>query len=79
LLFFLTPICYSEDALPREAAVLLLKNPLNTLVRAYRDILIENQLPTVQTLGKLWLLGALSFWGGYAIFAKLRKGFADVV
>src|SRR3982751_2627272 len=42
LWFFLTPICYPERQLPAAALKVLGKNPLFTLVRGYRSILLES-------------------------------------
>ena len=45
LWFFLTPICYSETQLPHAALPVLGKNPLFILVRAYRSVFLEGQMP----------------------------------
>jgi lipopolysaccharide transport system permease protein len=79
LLFFVTPICYPETQLPSEAAMILTKNPIYTLVRGYRAIFLEGQAPEFHSLWKLWLLSAAVCILGHAWFYKLRKSFADVV
>ncbi|MBI3681714.1 MAG: ABC transporter permease [Acidobacteria bacterium] len=79
LWFFLTPICYPEASLPAAAVPILAKNPMFQLVRGYRRIFLEGQAPVWIALGKLWVLSALVFLGGYGLFARLRKTFADVV
>ena len=79
LWFFLTPICYPEAALPDAAAAILTKNPVYALVRAYRMLLLEGQVPSWSMLLKLWLVGGAAFVAGHAIFHKLRKSFADVI
>jgi lipopolysaccharide transport system permease protein len=79
LLFFVTPICYPETQLPSEAAMILTKNPIYTLVRGYRAIFLEGQAPEFHSLWKLWLLSATVCILGHAWFYKLRKSFADVV
>ncbi|MGC8795023.1 MAG: ABC transporter permease [Bryobacteraceae bacterium] len=79
LWFFLTPICYPLESLPREALPVLRKNPIFVLVQGYRAILLENHPPAWTPLIKLWVVAALAFFAGYAWFYKLRKNFADVI
>jgi lipopolysaccharide transport system permease protein len=80
--FFLTPICYPEKSLgslPHSVTLLLSKNPIYVLVRGYRAIFLGNQAPAFGPLWKLWLLSAVVFILGHAVFYKLRKSFADIV
>lgn len=79
LWFFITPICYPETALPAYTLPVLGKNPIYTLVRGYRAILLEGAAPEWHSLWKLWLLSVIVFFGGYGIFSKLRPTFADVI
>ncbi len=79
LWFFLTPICYPVESLPRQALPLLTRNPMFVLVRAYRDILLEGRAPAMGGLWKFWALALLLFFAGHAWFYKLRKTFADVI
>lgn len=79
LWFFLTPICYPETQLPHAALPILGKNPVFILVRGYRSIFLEGQMPEWHALWKLWLLGIAVFLFGYAWFHKLRRSFADVI
>ncbi|MEK7407413.1 MAG: ABC transporter permease [Acidobacteriota bacterium] len=79
LWFFLTPICYPVESLPQAALPLLSKNPLYVLVRGYRAIFLETAPPPFNATWKLWLLSALVFLAGHALFYKLKKTFADVI
>jgi lipopolysaccharide transport system permease protein len=82
LWFFITPICYAEnhfDTLPAAMVTLLHKNPMFVLVRGYRSILLEHHAPALFPLVKLWLVGFLLCWFGYAWFFRLRKSFADFI
>jgi|SRR5579862_626382 len=79
LWFFVTPICYPESSLPPQALVVLGKNPMFTLVRGYRAVLLEGNAPAWRSLWKLWVVACLVFILGYAWFYKLRKSFADVI
>lgn len=77
LWFFLTPICYDARSLPAGALAVLGKNPLFVLVNQYRRVLLEGLAPDWDALAKLYLLGVVVFFGGYAWFARSRKSFAD--
>jgi lipopolysaccharide transport system permease protein len=79
LWFFLTPICYPDSALPAAALPVLGKNPAYILVRAYRAVMVEGHAPEWLALAKLTALGAALTVAGYAIFHKLKKGFADAL
>ncbi len=79
LWFFLTPICYSEASLPAQALVIMRKNPMYVLVRAYRSIFLEAQPPMPGPLLKFTIVALVIFLIGHAWFYKLRKLFADVI
>jgi lipopolysaccharide transport system permease protein len=83
LWFFLTPICYPEEALLRvgngAGIRILSKNPIFILVRGYRAIFLEGHHPDFSPLWKLWLVGAIVCVLGHAWFYKLRRHFADVI
>jgi len=78
LWFFLTPICYPESQL-KEAVRILRWNPLFTLVKAYRTVLLENQAPSLKGVAALWIVAVVVAVAGYAWFHRLRKTFADVI
>lgn len=77
--FFVTPICYPDISLPSQLLPVLGKNPLYIFVRAYRAIFIEGTHPEWNALWKLSLLSLAMFYGGFAYFRRVRKGFADVL
>lgn len=79
LWFFLTPICYPESGLPKRAVSILEKNPLFFLVRAYRDVFLEQRAPQLEGLLIFSLIACVLFFAGFAWFYKLRKSFADVI
>jgi lipopolysaccharide transport system permease protein len=79
LWFFLTPICYSEAAIPAGVARILAVNPIFVLVRGYRAIFLEHHAPDFASLAALWIVsGALAVFG-HAWFHRLRRSFADVI
>jgi lipopolysaccharide transport system permease protein len=79
LWFFLTPICYPVESLPREAVGLLSNNPMFVLVEGYRRLFLESRPPEFGPLWTFWLVSLVLFFAGHAWFYKLRKNFADVI
>ena len=79
LWFFITPICYSEQSVPRSAVAILNKNPLFVLVRGYRAIFLEGHAPDALPLIVLWVISGAMFLLGHLWFSRLRKTFADVI
>jgi len=79
LIFYATPICYPESALPEELAGWFRMSPVAILVRGWRDALLDGRTPEWGPLGAVTLAGLLVFAGGLRLFQKLRRGFADVL
>lgn len=75
--FFLTPIFYSVRMVPPAFQIFYDLNPLAHIIRAYRDILIENSLPDFAIL--FWVSAAaavlfcLTFW----LFRRMSVRFAE--
>jgi lipopolysaccharide transport system permease protein len=79
LVFFLTPICYPEESLPAEVFYVLRKNPMYKVVGQFRQIFIGWQQPDWVAWAQVMALGIAVFYGGYGIFRKMRRGFADAL
>ncbi|MCU1324641.1 MAG: Transport permease protein, partial [Bryobacterales bacterium] len=79
VLMFLTPIFYSEKAVPAAAAGLMMFNPIYVLVRAYRATLLEGRAPDFGALAVLGAASLLVLILGHAWFYKLRKSFPDLI
>jgi lipopolysaccharide transport system permease protein len=79
LVFFLSPVCYPESALPPEIRPWLALSPVYFLVTNYRRVLMEGQwLDPVPTVG-FALAGMLVFFIGWAWFRRLRPQFPDAL
>jgi len=76
--FWLTPVFIPEE---RYAKVpyLLAANPLSYLVRAYRDVLLFNRMPTMRDLAMVSLYAVVTFVAGGLFFRHMKRGFADVL
>jgi lipopolysaccharide transport system permease protein len=77
--FFLTPICYPEEGLPAAIAPYMALNPIFTLVRAYRTVLLQGTAPDFVALAQLMVIALVTFVAGHALFHKLRRSFADLL
>ena len=76
---FLTPIVYPLETIPEKFRILMLFNPMATIVEGYRDILLRGQFPEWGPFAGVTFIGALFAVLGYAWFMKTKKTFADVV
>lgn len=79
MLFFLSPILYSVDAVPEQYRIWLYLNPLTTVLSGFRRTLLWQE-PLAWSAWAAWtMLAALVAWLGYVWFMKTKKGFADVL
>jgi lipopolysaccharide transport system permease protein len=79
ILMFLSPMFYPVTALPEDFRFWFMVNPLTFIMEQAREVLIWGRQPNWLGLAA-YTLGATGFaWFGYAIFQKMRKGFADVL
>ena len=79
LALFLAPICYPPSLIPPAFESAIAWNPLTWFVGAFRDLALDNRVPSVtnwaiQTLG--WLYLRLL---GFVFFLRTRKMFADLL
>jgi len=78
LLFYTTPILYPLSRVPGNWQVVLKINPMTTLIEAWRDLLMSNQLPGLDLWpALLFTAGALA--AGTLAFRKLEPGFPDAL
>jgi len=76
---YLTPIIYPESIVPARYRPIINVNPFTPLVRNYRRILLDGNLPDWRGLGYFTVFAIASFLFGYWWFARTRKNFADVI
>ncbi|MEN3013089.1 MAG: ABC transporter permease [Endomicrobiia bacterium] len=78
LLFYITPIIYSENMVPEKYKIFLYINPMAYFVILYRNIFLFNKI----NLDLLLVAAAYSlvaYFVGYKIYSFLRWKFAEVV
>ena len=79
VLFFLTPIFYPYESVPRSVQLIIRLNPLASIVNNFRQVIIWGEAPSWVGF-PLWLLATGVFMMlGYAWFMKTKKAFADVI
>ena len=77
LMFYLCPIVYSADMIPDKFLSIFKLNPMFHIIRYYRTILYDKQIPNMSHVFIL-LIACLSILIiGYLIFQKCKKRFAE--
>lgn len=77
LLFYATPIVYSGETIPEAFKFIININPMAHIIEGYRDIFYNQTMPDLIALGIVLGISIISCIGGYFIFKKLQKGFAE--
>lgn len=78
-ILFLSPIFYPVSALPEFAQRLMVFNPLTVMIEALRASLLGGPWPAFSTLALYTATGIILAFVGAVVFARLKKGFADVL
>lgn len=77
--FWFTPIFFTERLMPAPLRFAVLLNPLAHIVSAYRDCILQEQVPAAHTW--LWMaaLAGAMFITGALFFRYTKRAFADVL
>jgi lipopolysaccharide transport system permease protein len=78
LMFYLTPIIYSEDMVPDKYKSLILLNPLSLLIISWRNLFIKGTMD-FKDIALIFIYSLIIAAIGYIIFRKLRWRFAEVL
>lgn len=76
---FLGPVFYPREAMPEVLQPWLVLNPITVPVEQARRILFEDTWPQWDVLAQYTVAAAATYLLGLWAFAKLKKGFADVL
>lgn len=79
ILFFMTPIFYPVSLVPEKLRIIPQCNPLTFIVEESRKILLYGMQPDYTVCLGLLAVSLLIFQTGFCCFAKMKKGFADVL
>lgn len=78
LLFYMTPIIYSDQMVPQKYKIVLILNPMAYFVVLYRDIFLFDKIQ-YDLLGIVAVYSIVIFYIGYTIYKSLQWRFAEVV
>lgn len=80
LLFFLTPILYPLDSIPREVIRGLIRlNPFTPFTVSYQHLLFGGRAPGATDLLSMLVIGLVCWWMGSALFERLAETIAEAV
>lgn len=79
VLMFLSPVFYPLESAPPGLQPWLMFNPLTIPIEATRSLLLHNQWPNPVTWSIHSLACLMTLYGGWWIFQRTRRGFADVI
>jgi ABC-type polysaccharide/polyol phosphate export permease len=77
--FFITPILWPAGRVPEEWSFLVDYNPLAVLVNAYRDLILEGELPGLESALWFSLFAAALFVVGLYVYNRVKHNFADLL
>ena len=79
IMLFTAPICYPAEMVPQRFRWLLNINPLTVPVEAVRTLMFSHNAVDWASMGVYAAVAALTATLGYAVFYRMRPGFADVL
>lgn len=79
ILFYLSPVMFSIEAVPQSLIKWLYLNPMTTLLVSYRNILLYGKLPEWTSLAILFGLSIVLLYSGLKILFKYEKQYAKVI
>lgn len=71
--FFVTPIFYNIDVLPKNIQPILVLNPMTQILNIARDVALYNTLPTIEDIVIATIGTLIIFGSGYYIFRRLSS------
>ena len=76
---YLTPIVYSPDLIPKDLKSLFYLNPMAGIIDAYRNIILDGNLPDWGSFCYSAAISLAVFVLGYLYFKNRSRFFADVI
>jgi len=74
---FLSPVMYSQDAVPESLRGIFMMNPMTPVIMAYREVLYYGNVPHLGTLLTAVVMGIVFLVIGFVVFGRLKKRFAE--
>lgn len=79
LLQFLSPVFYPVSALPPLVQTIIGWNPLTVFIEQVRGLVFNGHQPSLLMWAQSLLVSCLMAMLGYALYRRVRAGFADVI
>lgn len=79
IIMFVSPVFYPVDRVPEPFRTAYYLNPLTYMLESVRGLLFFGTPVHLGGYLAFWLASVVTFVLGYALFRRLRPGFADVV
>jgi ABC-type polysaccharide/polyol phosphate export permease len=76
---YLTPVMYPVEIIPERYRFIFSLNPMSVIINAYREVIIGQGKPNLNSLSLAFLVSLSVFVIGFLIFKKLEGKFADYV
>ena len=76
---FITPIFYSLDMMSPNKQKIIMLNPMTHIIKATRQVLIENRSPDLGGLIYVFILSTIVMIVGYAMFKKKEGYFIEKI
>jgi lipopolysaccharide transport system permease protein len=77
--FWLTPIVYLEEVLPKLARDVIHLNPMYYFVRGYQTVVMNDVVPSIWMLGTAGVFALAALIGGSMVFFRLKDDIVDEV
>ena len=77
--FFLCPILYPIDVIPKKLSFTLWLNPAALFTRMYQQVFLENTIPNIAFLLLTAAVSLTVFMLGHLLFNRFRDEFAELV
>jgi ABC-type polysaccharide/polyol phosphate export permease len=78
-MFFVTPIFWPPEMAPESLRFLVDYNPLAFLVEAYRDLILNGELPGAVATSYFYLFAVALFAVGIVVFDRAKQNFVDML
>ncbi len=78
-LFYLSPVFYNIDLVPKSIRMSYLFNPMALLLNLYHDILYRGKVPDIRYLLISFGLSLAFVLVGYTVFNRKKREFAEIV
>lgn len=79
VLLFMSPVFYPVSRLPEELWPIFLLNPLTFIIEQSRLVVFSNSAPDFAGLAIYFAISIFVSIAGYFAFARMRRGFSDVL